>query len=167
MNETSILLSPEASLVYILQRSGCRGRLCSGRVQWFEDGHIHVYDERGVPLDYISGEALRTWCVIDSFDAPINGWHHITPEDDDFLLAYHGKIDLGRMAGKYRVVHLTTGLDESDREIIAIPAGAIIHILGQRSDSYERLRLVWRGKLIDAHRTEIEQNTRGVLNRVK
>jgi hypothetical protein len=78
---TVAVLSDEAVLVYVLAESGVRGHLTSGRVERCPDGTLDVFDAQGNRIDYISGNRLRSWCVLDTHEKPINGWREILPED--------------------------------------------------------------------------------------
>lgn len=74
-------LSDEAVLVYILAGSGVRGRLTSGTIQRDSSGNLGVFDARGERFDYLSGEKLRSWCVLGPQGDPVDGWQQILPED--------------------------------------------------------------------------------------
>lgn len=74
-------LSEDAFLVYILAETGVRGQLKSGRVERRPDGTIDVYDARGTRFDYLSGNRLRSWSVVNIEGKPIDGWQAIKPED--------------------------------------------------------------------------------------
>ncbi len=81
MDNPSIALSFETSLEYVLRESGVHGRLTVGRVERIGREQLNVYDEHGALLDYLSGTALRTWCVIDVRGVPLEGWSVIQPLD--------------------------------------------------------------------------------------
>ena len=75
-------LSDTATLVFVLRRSGCVGRLTSGRIERDSSGGINVhvgYD--GAINHYISGSNLRSWCVLGLDGKPLPGWHEIETED--------------------------------------------------------------------------------------
>ena len=75
-------LSNEASLVFVLRHSGCVGRLVSGRIERSGMAGIHVYTGLdGTVNHYISGDNLRSWCVLGSDGEPLPGWHEIADED--------------------------------------------------------------------------------------
>jgi hypothetical protein len=76
-----IVLSDEVSLVYILAESGVRGELTAGRVERTTSGTLLVFDALGHPFEYLSGERLRSWCVLGTDGQPIDGWRKILPED--------------------------------------------------------------------------------------
>ena len=75
------VLSEKAVLIYILAESGVRGRLTSGRVERTGAGTLDVYDTWGNRIDYLSGNKLRSWCVVGAGGKPIDGWREILPED--------------------------------------------------------------------------------------
>jgi len=75
------VLSDDVVLIYILAESGVRGHLTSGRIERRPDGTLDVYDARGRRFDYLSGNRLRSWCVVDPSGKPIDGWREILPED--------------------------------------------------------------------------------------
>jgi hypothetical protein len=77
----SILLSPEIALIYIARKSGVRGRLTEGRVERSNVSEIAVFDKHGLPFDYLSGSALKAWCIVDSSGRPPPGWCN-TPHMD-------------------------------------------------------------------------------------
>ncbi|MGP0075799.1 MAG: hypothetical protein ACLPWF_28115 [Bryobacteraceae bacterium] len=81
------VLSQEAALVYILAESGVRGHLTSGRIERNSDGTLDVFDAWGNRIDYVSGNRLRSWCVIGPDGNPIDGWREILPEDLPRILA--------------------------------------------------------------------------------
>jgi hypothetical protein len=75
-------LSNEARLVFVLRRSGCVGRLASGWIERSGTAAIHVYTGfDGTVNDYISGDNVRSWCVLGSDGKPLSGWHEIAAED--------------------------------------------------------------------------------------
>jgi hypothetical protein len=74
-------LSNENFLVYIMRSSGVRGRVTSGSIEKLRANRINVYDVYGALLEYFSGDALRSWCVLDLENRPLDGWHDIAPED--------------------------------------------------------------------------------------
>jgi len=68
-------------LVYILAESGVRGHLTTGRIERDSSGAVHVFDAHGERFEYLSGERLRSWCVVGPEGKPIGGWGEILPED--------------------------------------------------------------------------------------
>ena len=74
------MLSDEAVLVYVLE-SGVRGHLSSGRIERHSSGKLHVFDTKGGCFEYLSGERLRSWCVVGPLGRPIDGWREVLPED--------------------------------------------------------------------------------------
>jgi len=76
-----MVLSDEAALVYILAESGVRGKLTSGRIERKPCGNLDVFDARGQWFEYLSGEKLRSWCILGRDGALIDGWGEILPED--------------------------------------------------------------------------------------
>jgi hypothetical protein len=76
-----MLLADGVSLVYVLAESGCRGQLTSGRIERDPSGRLDVFDARGKWFQYISGERLRSWCVLGPDGKPIDGWLQIRQED--------------------------------------------------------------------------------------
>jgi hypothetical protein len=79
-------LSPESVLVFVLRRSGCVGRLASGRIERTEAG-LNVYGIHGALNEYISGSNLRSWCVLGPGGRPLDGWADIQPEDHPRLFS--------------------------------------------------------------------------------
>jgi hypothetical protein len=86
MPNPRLLLSNECFLVYILRDSGVRGHTTSGIVERISTNRINVYDSHGALLEYFSGDALRSWCVVDLKDKPVDAWLHIAPEDAERFL---------------------------------------------------------------------------------
>ncbi len=76
-----MVLSAEVMLVYILADSGVRGHLTSGRIERNPCGKLIVFDAHGERFEYLSGNRLRSWCVIGCDGQPIDGWREILPED--------------------------------------------------------------------------------------
>ncbi len=77
-----MVLSDEAVLVYILSESGVRGRLTSGRIARGPHGTLDVFDPHGERFEYLSGDRLRSWCVVGQGGNPIDGWREVLPEDE-------------------------------------------------------------------------------------
>jgi hypothetical protein len=76
-----MVLSDAASLVYILAGSGVKGHLTSGRIERGPSGTLEVFDALGNSFEYLSGERLRSWCVLGPDGDAIDGWREILPED--------------------------------------------------------------------------------------
>jgi hypothetical protein len=76
-----MVLSNQTALVYILAESGCRGQLTSGRIERDASGAVNVFDGRGDRFEYLSGQRLRSWCVLAPDGMPLHGWREILPED--------------------------------------------------------------------------------------
>ena len=75
-----MVLSDEATLIYILAGSGVRGRLNSGRIERGPGQTLDVFDRQGKRFDYLSGR-IRSWCVVDAAGTAVDGWQEILPED--------------------------------------------------------------------------------------
>jgi hypothetical protein len=73
-------LSDTAILFFVLRGSGCVGRLTSGRIERDGEARLTVHTGSGVN-SYISGENLRSWCVVGPDRRPLAGWDAVTPED--------------------------------------------------------------------------------------
>jgi len=82
-----MVLSEGMPLVYILAESGARGRLTSGRIQRNASGKLAVFDAYGDRFEYLSGERIRSWCVMGPEGKPVDGWGEILPEDLPRFLA--------------------------------------------------------------------------------
>ena len=76
-----MVLSDEVSLVYVLAETGVRGKLTSGSIERNPSGGLDVFDPHGEKFEYLSGERLKSWCVVGPEGKPINGWREILPED--------------------------------------------------------------------------------------
>lgn len=74
-------LSEDAAFVYILADSGVRGRLTSGRIERDPSGQPTVFDAYGGCIQYLSGNRLRSWCVVGPQGRPIDGWQEIQAAD--------------------------------------------------------------------------------------
>ena len=83
----SLILSIEIFLVYVLRASGCHGRMTAGMVERIGPNSIKLYDEQGVWLEYFSGEALRSWCVLNQRGIPHEDWKAVQPEDMDHVVS--------------------------------------------------------------------------------
>ncbi len=82
-----LILSLELFLVYVLRVSGCHGRMTSGRVERIGPKSINLYDEHDTWLEYFSGDALRSWCVLNHHGMPHEDWKAVQPEDVDHVLS--------------------------------------------------------------------------------
>jgi hypothetical protein len=77
----TITLSDEMTLAYVLNHSGCTGRLSVGRVERAGPDQVKVYDSYGELFEYVSGAQLRSWCVLVRDGQPFDGWGQIHPID--------------------------------------------------------------------------------------
>jgi hypothetical protein len=69
-------------MTYVLRRSGCVGRLTSGRIEHDGFGGLNVYDEHtGEIIEYFSGKNLRSWCVFGPEGQRVEGWCEGSEED--------------------------------------------------------------------------------------
>ena len=77
-----MILSPDATLVYVLGPSGVVGRLAAGRVSRNGSGLV-VYDAYGRVIEYLSepGGKIRSWCLLGPTGKPIDGWSYVQDED--------------------------------------------------------------------------------------
>jgi len=77
-----LILSPDATLVYVLGPSGVVGRLAVGRVSRNGSGLV-VYDSYGRVIEYLSepGGKIRSWCLVGPTGKPIDGWSFVLDED--------------------------------------------------------------------------------------
>lgn len=87
MPYTSLLLSVELFLIYVLRASGCHGRMTTGRIERTHPHKINIYDEHDTWLEYFSGDALRTWCVLNQNGMPHEDWKSIHPLDIEHVAA--------------------------------------------------------------------------------
>jgi len=76
-----MVLSDDMSLVYVLAESGVRGHLTSGHIERNSSGALDVFNAWGERFEYLSGERLRSWCVVGPEGKPMNGWREILLED--------------------------------------------------------------------------------------
>ena len=76
-----MVLSEDVFLVYVLAESGVRGHLTCGRIERQSSGKLTVFDVRGDRFEYLSGERIRSWCVVGPDGKPVDGWSEILPED--------------------------------------------------------------------------------------
>ncbi len=83
----SLILSINLFLVYVLRSSGCHGRLTAGRVERIGLKSINIYDEHDAWLEYFSGDALRSWCVLNELGMPHEYWKAVQPEDIDHVVS--------------------------------------------------------------------------------
>jgi hypothetical protein len=84
----TIVLSAEISLVYVLHSSGCHGRLTGGRIERVGATGLRVYNAYDSLFEYLSGNALRSWCVIDLHGKPMAGWNAVLPQDMYIVVSY-------------------------------------------------------------------------------
>jgi len=87
-------LSIDRVLVYVL-RSGVMGRVTLGRVELEQGAGLQVYDTFGALNEYISGDRLRSWSVLDG-GIPLPGWSQVMPADVQRLT---GKLE-GTIGGR-------------------------------------------------------------------
>lgn len=82
-NTTSMVLSPDLTLVYVLRPSGLVGRLASGRVARRQAGELLVYDAYGRIIEYLSepGGKVRSWCLLGPTGKPLDGWSQVLEPD--------------------------------------------------------------------------------------
>ena len=77
-----MVLSVGLVMIYVLRRSGCVGRLTSGRIEHDGSGGLNVYDERtGELIEYFSGTNIRSWCVFGPEGQRVEGWCEGSEED--------------------------------------------------------------------------------------
>ena len=76
-----MVLSDEAVFVYILAESGVKGHLTSGRIERNPTGKLMVFDAHGERFEYLTGDRLRSWCVLGPEGKPMDGWQAILPQD--------------------------------------------------------------------------------------
>src|SRR5581483_3609037 len=81
-------LSSERSLVYVLRGTGCHGRLTHGSIGLTPSGGLNVRTDLGVPLEYLSGDALRSWCVLSEHGMILEEWNMMLPEDEPDIASY-------------------------------------------------------------------------------
>jgi hypothetical protein len=62
------------------------------------------------------------------------------------------------MVTRYRLRQAVIGFIESTKEIVTIPAGAIVTIQTAGTPSPGLCTVVWDGRVIEAYRMDIEQN---------
>jgi hypothetical protein len=72
----------------VLHESGCRGRLTSGRIERVGKRGLNVYDTYGNLFEYLSGDALRSWCVFNDRGLPVEDWCNILPGDMEEVVSY-------------------------------------------------------------------------------
>ena len=69
-------------MLFVLSRSGCLGHLTSGRIERVGPTGLNVYSEFDGSLnEYISGDNLRSWCVLGGDGKPLPGWFEASLED--------------------------------------------------------------------------------------
>jgi hypothetical protein len=70
-------------LVFFLRRSGVMGKLTSGRIEWDGSAGLKVYSGPMAEInDYISGDNLRSWCILGADGNPKPGWQQIENDGD-------------------------------------------------------------------------------------
>ena len=82
--EERLSLSLDCILVYVLRESGVRGHLTSGRIERRQDQTLSVYDDSGVPIEYISGDRMRSWRVFQG-GTPLAEWSRVITGDEHLL----------------------------------------------------------------------------------
>ena len=75
------VLSEEAVLTYILAGSGVKGSLHSGTIRRGPGRTLEVFDAQGQRFDYLSGNRVRSWSVVDAQGKPMEDWSDILPQD--------------------------------------------------------------------------------------
>jgi len=82
-NTTSMVLSRDLTLVYVLRPSGLVGRLASGRVARRQAGELLVYDAYGRIIEYLSepGGKVRSWSLLGPTGKPLDGWSQVLEPD--------------------------------------------------------------------------------------
>jgi hypothetical protein len=58
----------------------------------------------------------------------------------------------------YRLRHPVTGFIQSTKQIVTIPAGAIVTARATLTPSPALCSIVWEGEMIEAYRMDIEDN---------
>jgi hypothetical protein len=91
MHHPMLRLSFDQCLVYVLRASLCFGRVTVGHIERINEHEISLHNEHGARLDYFSGWALRSWCVVDIGGKPLDGWHSVLPEDTESLMTFASK----------------------------------------------------------------------------
>lgn len=81
-----MVLSESVVLVYVLKESGVRGHLTAGRIER-RGRTLDVFNARGERVEYLSGQRIRSWCVVDVRGQPLDGWQDMRPEDVSKILA--------------------------------------------------------------------------------
>ena len=78
-----LVLSPDATLVYVLGPSGVVGRLAVGRVSRNGSDGLVVYDPYGRVIEYLSqpGGKVRSWCLLGPGGKTIDGWSQVQDQD--------------------------------------------------------------------------------------
>lgn len=90
VSNPSLILSVELFLVYVLRLSGCRGLMTAGSVKRIAPNKIDIFDEHGRWLEYFSGDALRSWCVLNELGMPHEDWKAVHPEDENRVVSRAG-----------------------------------------------------------------------------
>lgn len=78
-----LILSPDLTLVYVLNPSGLVGRLAAGRVSRHDGGELVVSDAYGRIIEYLSepGGKVRSWCLLGPAGKPVDGWSQVLEHD--------------------------------------------------------------------------------------
>ncbi len=87
MSKPSVVLTEHLFLDYVLRNSGVHGRMLSGRFERERGNRINVYGEHGKWLEYFSGDALRSWCILTDAGTPYDGWNSIHTIDVELFAA--------------------------------------------------------------------------------
>jgi hypothetical protein len=82
----SMNLSREAVFVYVLN-TGVAGRLMFGRVERHDGTGVNVYDSSGQFLSYISGNRIRSWCIVGPGGRTISSWSSVLPGDREKIFS--------------------------------------------------------------------------------
>jgi hypothetical protein len=88
MDNPSINLSDEISLVYVLSESGCHGGLTVGRVERTGLEHLNVYDKHGKLFEYLSGALCKCGPSLKQDSMPLEDWSGVLPEDVHLIVSY-------------------------------------------------------------------------------
>lgn len=82
-NTTSMVLSPDLTLIYVLSPSGLVGRVTSGRVSRNGTDGLVVCDAYGRIIEYLSepGGKVRSWCLLGAKGKPVDGWSSVLEQD--------------------------------------------------------------------------------------
>jgi hypothetical protein len=85
-----MVLSAELILVYVLDPSGCVGRLTAGRLSRQPTGGLIVSDLYGRVIEYLSdpGGKVRSWCLLGPRGKPVDGWSEVLEQDRTRVLPF-------------------------------------------------------------------------------